>query len=178
MTPAEDVNPNGTVVPIYTGEHEEHVVADVAWAALQYALWTGDDAFLRGEGRPLILDTARYWASRVRIEDGRGHIDGVIGPDEYHELVDDNVFTNVMARWNLRRAAELAEAEGGAPADEIAAWRRVAEELVDGYDRATGRYEQFAGYYALTPLIISEHRARPRSQRTSCSAANASARPR
>ena len=161
VTPAEDVNPNGTVVPIYTGEHEEHVVADVAWATLQYALWTGDGAFLRGEGRPLILDTARYWASRVRVEDGRGHIDDVIGPDEYHELVDDNVFTNVMARWNLRRAAELAESEGGVPAAEIAAWRRVADELVDGYDRATGRYEQFAGYYALTPLIISEHAETP-----------------
>ena len=40
--------------------------------------------------------------------DGRGHIYGVIGPDEYHEPVDDNAFTNVMARWNLRRAAELA----------------------------------------------------------------------
>ena len=62
--------------------------------------------FLEDAGRDLLVETARYWASRIRLDgDGRGHIYGVIGPDEYHEPVDDNAFTNVMARWNLRRAA-------------------------------------------------------------------------
>ena len=75
-----------------------------------YLDWTGDEAFAAGPGRELLVETARYWASRVRLDgDGRGHIYGVIGPDEYHEPVDDNAFTNVMARWNLRRAAELAD---------------------------------------------------------------------
>jgi len=156
VTPTEDVAPDGSVIPIHTGEHEEHVVADVAWAALQYAAWTGDEAFLRGAGRPLVLDTARYWASRVRLDAAGGHIDSVIGPDEYHERVDDNVFTNVMARWNLRRAAELAHEGGDVPAPEIAQWRRIADAMVDGYDSTTGRYEQFAGYYALESLVISE----------------------
>ncbi|HEX2807016.1 MAG TPA: glycosyl hydrolase family 65 protein, partial [Kineosporiaceae bacterium] len=156
VTPAVDTAPNGAVVPIYTGEHEEHVVADVAWAAFQYATWTGDDAFLHGEGRPLVVDTARYWASRVRLDDAGGHIESVIGPDEYHELVDDNVFTNVMARWNLRRAAELADTGGDVPTHEIEQWRRIADAVVDGYDPRSGRYEQFAGYYALEPLVISE----------------------
>ena len=55
--------------------------------------------------------TALVWLQREITLDqaGRAHIDDVIGPDEYHERVDDNVFTNVIARWNLRRAAELAE---------------------------------------------------------------------
>ena len=44
--------------------------------------------------------------------DGSAHIYGVIGPDEYHEPVDDNAFTNVMARWNLRRAASAVEDRG------------------------------------------------------------------
>ena len=80
----------------------------------------------------------------------------MIGPDEYHERVDDNVFTNVMARWNLRRAAELAEAGGDVSPDEIAQWRHVADALVDNYDPHTGLYEQFDGYYALEPLMISD----------------------
>ena len=110
VTPAEDRPMNGPVIPILTGDLEEHIVSDVAWAALHYAAWTGDEDFLRGPGRPLVLDTARYWASRVEIEeDGRGHIRNIIGPDEYHEGVDDNAFTNVMVRWHLRQAADLAE---------------------------------------------------------------------
>ena len=52
--------------------------------------------------------------------------------------VDDNAYTNVMARWNLRRAAELAERVGGATPDEIQGWRRLADALVDGYDPAPG----------------------------------------
>ena len=156
VTPTSDQPPYGPVIPILTGEHEEHIVADVAWAAVQYADWTGDDTLLRGPGRPLVLDTARYWASRVRVDSSGGHIDDVIGPDEYHERVDDNVFTNVMARWNLRRAADLAEAGDDVPAAEIAHWRQVADLLVDNYDRQTGVYEQFAGYHSLEPLLISE----------------------
>ncbi len=156
VTPSMDLPLHGPEIPILTGEHEEHIVADVAWAAWQYADWTGDDTLLGGPGRPLVLDTARYWASRVRLDDSGGHIDDVIGPDEYHERVDDNVFTNVMARWNLRRAAELAEAGGDVPADEIAFWRHVADSLVDNYDAHTGLYEQFDGYYGLEPLMISD----------------------
>jgi beta-phosphoglucomutase family hydrolase len=156
VTPTMDRPLHGPEIPILTGEHEEHIVADVAWAALQYADWTGDDTLLSGPGRPLVLDTARYWASRVRLDSSGGHIDDVIGPDEYHERVDDNVFTNVMARWNLRRAAELAEAGRDVRADEIAQWRHIADTLVDNYDAHTGLYEQFDGYYDLEPLMISD----------------------
>jgi trehalose/maltose hydrolase-like predicted phosphorylase len=76
----------------------------------------------------------------------------VIGPDEYHEPVDDNAFTNVLARWNLRQAAAL----DGVDEDERAAWLATADALVDGYDRASGLYEQFAGFFELEPLIIEE----------------------
>jgi trehalose/maltose hydrolase-like predicted phosphorylase len=74
----------------------------------------------------------------------------VIGPDEYHGPVDDNAFTNVMARWNLLRAAELDGTEG-----EREEWRRAADALVDGYDHVTGLYEQFAGFLGLEPVIIA-----------------------
>ncbi|HEX2807017.1 MAG TPA: glycosyl hydrolase family 65 protein, partial [Kineosporiaceae bacterium] len=137
---------------VRTGELEEHISADVAWAAQQYAAWTGDHEVLTGAAGPLIVDTARYWASRVRLSaDGRAHIDAVIGPDEYHEEVDDNAFTNVMARWNLRRGADLV-----ADQDEASNWRSVADALVDGYHPATGRHEQFAGYDRLRALLVAD----------------------
>ncbi|HET7762262.1 MAG TPA: hypothetical protein VFL46_07875, partial [Phycicoccus sp.] len=70
-------------VAVRTGEQEEHVVADVAWAADHYAAWSGDGAWLRGPGSALVVEAARYWASRCRVDgDGVAHVDGVIGPDE------------------------------------------------------------------------------------------------
>lgn len=158
VTPRFGVDQTGRRVPIRTGDHEEHITADVAWAACTYAAWSGDEAFIAGPGRALVVETARYWASRARWDaGGRAHIYGVIGPDEYHEVVDDNAFTNVMARWNLRRAAALVEEAGTAgERTEAGEWRRLAEALVDGYDPASGRYEQFAGFWGLEPLVIAE----------------------
>jgi trehalose/maltose hydrolase-like predicted phosphorylase len=158
----------GRPIPILTGQLEEHIVADVAWAASTYAAWSGDDAFLSGPGRDLVVDTARYWASRIEHDaSGAGHIRDVIGPDEYHVGVDDNAFTNVMARWNLRRAAELVERDAGghdddgSRASEPEHWRALAASLVDGYDASTGRYEQFAGYDRLEFIPIAEMASTP-----------------
>jgi trehalose/maltose hydrolase-like predicted phosphorylase len=151
VTPTHAHLPTGEIVAIRTGELEEHIVADVAWAAACYLDWTGDTALLEGAGRDLFLETARYWASRIRTNGDGAHLYGVIGPDEYHEPVDDNAFTNVMARWNLRRGAELNEDEA-----ERSAWLELADALVDGYDEMSGIYEQFAGFSRLEPLIIAD----------------------
>jgi trehalose/maltose hydrolase-like predicted phosphorylase len=142
-------------VPVLTGELEEHIVADVAWAAAPYIDWTGDQAFAAGPGRALIVHTARWWASRIeREENGRAHIRGVIGPDEYHAPVDDNAFTNVMARWNLRRAAQTTAQT--VDKGERRRWLQVADTIADGYDPATRLYEQFAGFHNLEPLLIAD----------------------
>jgi trehalose/maltose hydrolase-like predicted phosphorylase len=154
VTPRLVRHDDGTVEPIRTGDLEEHIVADVAWSAAEYAAWTGDEAFLTGDARPLVTETARFWASRARW-DTRAHLLGVIGPDEYHEVVDDDAYTNLMARWNLRRAAAL-ERQLDGDRDEAAAWEALADALVDGYDRVTGLFEQCAGFFDLEPLIISE----------------------
>ncbi|HCU94862.1 MAG TPA: glycoside hydrolase family 65 protein [Actinobacteria bacterium] len=146
----------GRPVEIKTGQLEEHITADVAWAAWHCAQWTGDRWFVRGRHRLLLLETARYWASRCRLDsDGRAHIDEVIGPDEYHESVSDNAFTNVMARWNLRTAARLLSGSAAA-GDEARQWTDVASSLVDGYRSATGLYEQFTGYFGLEPLTVAD----------------------
>ncbi len=173
VTPLSARNRTGQLVPIRTGQLEEHIVAEVAWAASCYTDWTGDEAFAGGPGRDLLVSTARYWASRIRYDEGGlAHIYGVIGPDEYHEPVDDNAFTNLMARWNLRRAAAAVDVYGWADdhpggrseqgegdedsPGELGRWRALAEALVDGYDPDTAIYEQFAGFHQLEPLLISE----------------------
>jgi alpha,alpha-trehalose phosphorylase len=83
-----------------------HVNADIADAVLRYAAATGDDAFMREAGDELVAETARLWLSVAHLDaDGVAHISGVTGPDEYSALMDDNLYTNLMARRNLRAAA-------------------------------------------------------------------------
>jgi trehalose/maltose hydrolase-like predicted phosphorylase len=150
VTPVSVRDQHGHIVPIRTGTHEVHIDAAVAWAADHYLDWSGDDAFREGHAT-LLLETARWWASRIVVDrDGSAHLRGVMGPDEYHDVVDDDAYTNVMARWNLRRAAALLD-----PNDpEARWWEQLAASLADGYDPATGRHEQFAGFAALEPLRI------------------------
>ena len=163
---------DGKPVDILTGKMEHHISADVAHAVWQYWRFTGDDDFFLRAGAEIVLDTARFWASRAVAEaDGKRHIRHVIGPDEYHEDVDDNAFTNVMARWNIGRglevmevlrerwpnhAAELRE-KLALDDNELADWRDATARIVTGLDPATGIYEQFAGFHALQPLELTAY---------------------
>jgi len=107
-TPDRVLASDGALVNILTGKMEHHISADVAYAVWQYWRFTGDDDFFLRAGAEIVLETARFWASRAVAEtDAKRHIRHVIGPDEYHEDVDDNAFTNVMARWNIARALEV-----------------------------------------------------------------------
>jgi trehalose/maltose hydrolase-like predicted phosphorylase len=91
VTPTSAQDRTGRTVAIRTGQLEDHIVAEIPWAAACYVDWSGDDEFARGPGTRLLVETVRYWASRISLEhDGSAHICGVIGPDEYHEDVDDN----------------------------------------------------------------------------------------
>jgi trehalose/maltose hydrolase-like predicted phosphorylase len=162
VTPKQVTGLSGEVVPINTGQREEHITADVAWATGEYAAWSGDGEFLAGPGRDLVVETARYWAGHIRSDAaGRGHLCGLMGPDEYHELVDDNTYTNVMVRSNLKRAADLVEQNASGDHAEARVWRDLADGLVDGWDAARRLYEQFAGYWQLEPLIAEHIAPRP-----------------
>lgn len=97
----------GLPTKIWSGFIEQHITADVAYGAWEYYMVTGDEDFMERCGYELILDTAKFWASRLEEgEDGELHINDVVGPDEYKEHVDDNAFTNHMAAWNIRKALE------------------------------------------------------------------------
>lgn len=97
----------GLPIKVWSGIIEQHITADVAFDAWQYAVITGDEEFMDQYGYELIMDTACFWASRLELgEDGFYHINDVVGPDEFREHVNDNAFTNYMARWNMSKAME------------------------------------------------------------------------
>jgi trehalose/maltose hydrolase-like predicted phosphorylase len=175
-TPAYGFGPDGEIVPILSGLMEHHISADVAWAVWEYWKSTADDEFMAAMGTEIMLETARFWVSRTsRDPDGRRHIRAVVGPDEYHEGVDDNAYTNVLARWNIRRAAEAlawletadrARARAlrerlGLKDRELAQWAQVADAMVDGFDSRTLVYEQFAGFHAMDEVPVARLRPRP-----------------
>ncbi|MCM1123491.1 MAG: glycoside hydrolase family 65 protein [Eubacterium sp.] len=100
----------GKPIKVWSGIIEQHISADVAFGVWQYGVITGDTDFMEKYGYELIMDTAIFWSSRLETqEDGLYHINDVVGPDEYHEHVNDNAFTNYMAAWNLGKAIEYYE---------------------------------------------------------------------
>jgi trehalose/maltose hydrolase-like predicted phosphorylase len=173
-TPRCAILPDGRVISIRTGEREHHISADIAYAVWQYWHATGDNAFILEAGAEILVETARFWASRAQVEnDGRAHIRQVIGPDEYHELIDDNAYTNAMAAFNLERAADAVDifnreqsgdwqrlsARLELTEQEPTFWRTRAEALVTGLDVGTKLFEQFAGYLQLEEVDVAAHRS-------------------
>lgn len=174
-TPPYVLAPDGEVLRVLSGEEEHHISADVAYAVWQYWQATGDDTFFLQAGAEIVFETARFWASRGDFgPDGRYHILHIIGPDEYHESVDDSAYSNVMAQWNLERAAEAAEflaqrwperwAELAGRLDihedELQRWAEIARRMYTGFDPRTGLFEQFRGYFALEDIDLTQYAAR------------------
>ncbi|MBS5912906.1 MAG: glycoside hydrolase family 65 protein [Paenibacillus macerans] len=98
----------GEQTKIWSGFIEQHITSDIAYAVWHYYQATGDRDFMRRCGYEIIFDTAKFWASRLEWNEDRGRyeINGVVGPDEYKEHVDNNAFTNYMAHFNLELAME------------------------------------------------------------------------
>ena len=178
VTPPFVVNSAGERLEILTGEQEHHISADVAYAIWQYWDATQDEELLLEAGAEMLIELARFWASRVeRAEDGRYHIRRVIGPDEFHEHADDNAYTNRMAQWVLRRALEVIEwlrahypdrwrelsARIGFEEAEPATWEEVAEGLVDNLDPETKLFEQHRGYFDLEQIDLQSFEPRSKS---------------
>src|SRR5271166_5584083 len=171
-TPEQLMGPKGESILVLCGTQEQHISADIAYAVWQYWEATGDDAFMLEAGAEIVLETARFWASRATPEaDGYCHIRGVIGPDEYHEHIDDSACTNILARWNLRRGVEIARLlrdrwparwadlarQLGLEQAELQQWAEVAEALFTGFDPESGLFEQFAGFFELEEVELSRY---------------------
>ena len=99
----------GKAAPVWSGEKEHHITADVALAAWRYAQASGDDEFLINGGAQLIVGCALFWSSRaVRNEKtGLYEILDIIGPDEYTEHVNNNAYTNYVVHETVLYAIRL-----------------------------------------------------------------------
>ena len=157
-TPRWGVNYKGQTVPILTGETEIHITGDVSYAMREYVRATGDAAFMAERATPVILETARFWASRAEYNSAldRYDINDVIGPDEFHEGVNNNAYTNSLAQWNLRYAAQIA-AGTTISEKEIDFWREVADKIhIPKAACADGLIEQFEGYFELEDVLVTD----------------------
>jgi kojibiose phosphorylase len=175
VTPAYALRPDGELVAIQTGKKSHHISAAIAYATWSYWQATADFRFLIDAGAEMLIETARFWASRACLAaDGRYHITDVVGPDEYHEGVSDNAYTNVMARWNLERAVEAATlVQQRSPqswrelsrrldlrAEELGDWPRVSVGLTTGIADQGALFEQFAGYSSLQHVELGQFEPR------------------
>lgn len=145
------------------GTAQYHIDADISYALMQYVQATGDEDFLARGAVDILVETARLWEDlgfwRSNADDVF-HIHGVTGPDEYTTVVNDNLYTNVMARANLEAAAKavddlqvhqpdehrrMIERLGVTPA-EVASWRRAAAHMHIPYDEKLGVHPQDAAF--------------------------------
>lgn len=154
-----------------------HVSPDIAYTVRRYVTVTGDSDFLRDYGAEIVFEVARFLVSRAchRRDTGEFGIHRVLGPDEYHENVDNNFFTNFQARFVARYAREvyewmertepyalrtLAESIGLAP-DEPELWTELADRLVVAQpDPDTRLIEQFDGFFRLEDVAPDQLRER------------------
>jgi len=151
------------------GMLEQHVTSAVAHAVRHYVEVSGDEEFLWQYGVELLVETSRFWASRVTYSTRKGQyvINHVTGPDEYAVGVNNNCYTNVMAQANLAYGVEvvrrmqaehpaqwaaLAEKLGFA-AEEPAHWAEVAEKMFIPYDGHLGILEQDDSFLDRDPIV-------------------------
>lgn len=140
---SDDHGQEATPVWALTGPFQHHITGDVGFAFWKYYQVTKDKTWLRERGYPVLREVAEFWVSRVeKGADGKYHIINVVAADEWAENVDDNAYTNGMAREVLA-AANAAARELGLP--ENPAWKDVAENLIllkfpDGTTREHATY--------------------------------------
>jgi kojibiose phosphorylase len=171
-TPHQTVN-ESEMIRIWTGDIQIHISADIAYAIMQYWQVSGDDNFIKERGAQVIFETAQFWASRVEWNDQkkRYEITDVIGPDENHDHVDNNVFTNRMVIWHLHTAAQLYTWMKDNAPDQISIMERAInltpnsqEEWLEKASKVylpdpneDGIIEQFEGFFDLEDVDFSNY---------------------
>ncbi len=168
-TPPYAKNLDGSIIEIHTGDLEHHIVSDVSYGIWHYFNITADIDFMLKAGLEMIFEAARFWASRVTRKGKKKKFDinGVIGPDEFHENVNNNAYTNQMARWNLlmakdlygrfyrqrprglRRVARKISLKEG----EIRHWADIAKNIKFPFSKSKGIIEEFDGYFRKKDVI-------------------------
>ena len=170
-TPQTWVNFDGTRIPVYNSIREHHIASDVVYAVLHYYEASGDEEFMLRYGAEMIFETARFWASRATYKSEKKcyGVKEVIGPNEFQESIDNNSYTNYLAKWvlasgselyyrlcnkhprSLRTIAERIKLQK----QEVDNWKELAEKIVFLID-SNGLIEEFEGYFGRKNVTISE----------------------
>ena len=168
MFPWRTINGEEASAYYAAGTAQYHINADIMYALRKYVQATGDEAFLRNYGAEMLVETARLWSDLGFYSDAKGGqfcINGVTGPDEYNTVVNNNAYTNLMARENLRYAAETVDSLQATAPDayetlvrrtalelaEVKAWRRAADSMYVPYDEKLGIIPQDDGFLDREP---------------------------
>lgn len=155
-----------TYYPLGTAQY--HINADIAYALCLYLQATGDREFFVEKGAELLLETARIWAdvgSFAGCREGRYCICCVTGPDEYNVLVDNNFYTNLMAREHLRDASgalrwlmereperyERLREKVRFEEEELSLWEEITEKMYLPYDQERGIHPPDDGFLMRKP---------------------------
>jgi len=170
-TPGWAKDLDGKIIRIHTGSLEHHITADIAYSVHHYYNVTRDEKFMRNYGYEIVFECARFWISRIKYnrKSRKYEIKNVIGPDEFHDNVDNNAYTNMMAKWNLLLAHKMYHKlrkhdpkilksltqRLGVTAHEAVMWKNIAARIVFkiGKDQII---EQFKGYFKLKRIRINK----------------------
>jgi nigerose phosphorylase len=180
----DDVCTHFNVTDVFTGrpmrtyfrDKQIHISADVVYGIWQYYLITGDDSVLYEGGAEVILECARFFYSYAYFKKGKNRFEmlDVTGPDEYHERVNNNAFTNAAVKYSLDTAISVLELLNGKDdryynalidrigiRDELAAIREMSQALyVPAPDPDSLVIAQFDGYERLEAIGLKELRSR------------------
>lgn len=167
------IEPDGTCYRCYVAVYEHHVTAAVAYGIYNYVKITNDREFLLDKGAEILTETARFWASRCEYvkEKDRYEINQVTGPDEWHEPVNNNLYTNYLAKWNLRyvndlvielkekhkEAYDLLIEKTGLTKEETEKWQEIQNKMYLPRKENTKLLEQFEGYFELDNVTIEAY---------------------
>lgn len=179
VTPRWVPGPDGGTIRIWCGDIELHINSDIAYAVWQYWKATGDDSWMQDFGAEIILDTAIFWSSRVEWNPERNCYDirDVIGPDENHDRVDNNAFTNIMTQWHLQKAlivwewlcqvapdkSELLGEQLNICPQRLQNWERIQQNLYINQHPITGLIEQCEGFFQLEDINLADYEDRTKS---------------
>ena len=171
-TPHQSAN-ESELIRIWTGDIQIHISADIAYGIMQYWQVTGDDDFLKERGAAVILETAQFWSSRLEWNEEKSNyeITDVIGPDENHDHVDNNAFTNRMVIWHLQTAIRVyqwmknnAESQlqniqqnSGITEEDIDEWARKSGLIYLPEPNPDGVIEQFEGFFDLEDVEFEDY---------------------
>lgn len=157
LFPWRTINGEEASASFQAGTAQYHINADVAHAILRYTNVTGDYDLLGEVGAEILVETARFWEDiGFYGQDSRFHIHGVTGPDEYTTVVNDNTYTNLMARMNLKYAASMVRKlrdrrpedyaalvhDVGLDPAELDSWEAAAAAMYVPFDREHGIHPQ------------------------------------